>query len=90
MAIEDEEKQCRMDLRLMRSQRLSYERMAALKGQTLSQWSTSKLDEAARRDIEEASSTVLAAEAFDSFCRTLDEPMPKAARDLLAREEIWA
>lgn len=84
------EKRCRMDLRLTELQRLSYERAAALKGQTLSQWSTSKLDEAARRDIDEATATILSAEAFDSFCAMLDAPMPEAARKLLAREEIWS
>lgn len=89
MATAAQEKQCRMDLRLTQPQRLSYETAAALKGQTLSQWSTSKLDEAARRDIEEANATKLATEAFDAFCKMLEEPMPKAARDLLARKEIW-
>ena len=83
-------KQHRMDLRLTQAQRFSYEKAAALKGQTLSQWSTSKLDEAARADIEEANTTKLTPEAFDSFCKMLDEPLPKAVRDLLAREEIWA
>ncbi len=90
MATATREKQRRMDLRLTQAQRLSYEKAAALKGQTLSQWSTSKLDEAARRDIEEASTITLAPEAFDSFCKMLDEPMPKAARNLLARKDIWA
>lgn len=90
MVMAAKEKQCRMDLRLTQSQRLSYERAASLKGQTLSQWSTSKLDEAARRDIEEAGVTRLHADAFESFCRMLEEPMPQAARELLARGEIWA
>ena len=89
MATATTEKQRRMDLRLTQAQRLSYEKAAALKGQTLSQWSTSKLDEAARHDIEEANTTKLSLEAFDSFCKMLDEPMPKAARDLLAREDTW-
>lgn len=48
------EKPCRMDLRLTGSQRASYEEAAALRGQTLTQWSTSKLDEAAAADIEAA------------------------------------
>ena len=60
------------------------------RGQTLSQWSTSKLDEAAHRDTEEASVTKLSGEAFGSFFQMLDESMPKAARELLVREEIWA
>ena len=89
MATATTEKQRRMDLRLTQTQRLSYEKAAALKGQTLSQWSTSKLDEAARYDIEEANTTRLSPDAFDSFCKMLDEPMPKAARDLLARKDIW-
>lgn len=38
------EKPCRMDLRLTSSQRANYEEAAALRGQTLTQWSTSKLD----------------------------------------------
>ena len=89
MATSTTGKQHRMDLRLTQAQRLSYEKAAALKGQTLSQWSTSKLDEAVRADIEEANTIKLTVEAFDSFCKMLDEPMPKAARDLLAREDMW-
>lgn len=83
------EKQCRMDLRLTQPQRSSYEQAAALKGQTLSQWSTANLDAAARRDIEDARTTRLDAEAFDAFCRMLDEPVPQAALALLARGEDW-
>lgn len=90
MATAIKEKQCRMDLRLTQPQRTSYETAAALKGQTLSQWSTNNLDAAACRDIEEATVTRLSAESFDAFCRMLDEPMPEATRALLAREEIWA
>ena len=89
MATAATEKQCRMNLRITQAQWLNYKKAAALKGQTLSQWSTTKLDEAARRDIEEANTTKLNPEAFDSFCKMLDEPMPKAARDLLAREDMW-
>ena len=78
-----------MDIRLTRPQRSSYEKAAALKGQTLTQWASLHLDECARRDIAEASSTVLEAEAFDAFCNMLDAPMPKEALDLLARESVW-
>lgn len=62
----------------------------SLKGQTLSQWSTSNLDAAARRDIEEAHVARLSAESFDAFRQMLDEAMPETTRALLAREEIWA
>ena len=83
------ERSCRIDIRLTRPQRTSYERAAALKGQTLSQWTTQHLDECARRDIDEARATQLDDEAFDAFCRMLEAPLPKAAAELLAREEIW-
>lgn len=85
-----EEKLSRMDLRLTNSQRASYETAAGLKGQTLTQWSLEHLDEAARRDIEQAAVTRLSAESFEELRRALAEPMPKAAEELLAREESWA
>ena len=90
MATVATEKPCRMDVRLTRSQRAAYERAASLKGQTLTQWTTRSLDECARRDIEEATRTVLSQEAFDKFCALLEAPMPKAAAELLAREDAWA
>lgn len=90
MATAIEEKPCRMDLRLTRPQRSSYEKAAALRGQTLSQWSTGKLDEAARRDIEAATSTALSEEAFEAFCAMLEDPIPEATSELLSRQEIWA
>lgn len=82
-------KTSRMDLRLNQDQRSNYEKAAALKGQTLTQWSISHLDEAARKDIEEAMITRLSAKDFDEFCELLEQPMPKAAIELLAREENW-
>lgn len=85
----DGEKQCRMDLRLTQSQRSSYEAAAALKRQTLSQWSTSNLDAAAQRDMEDARVTRLDEGAFEAFCEMLDEPMPQAALELLSRGEDW-
>lgn len=88
-AAEKEEKNSRMDLRLTYSQRSAYEKAASLKGQTLTQWSVAHLDEAARYDIEQARVTALSDTEFELFCQALDEPMPKAAQDLLARDEIW-
>ena len=90
MATATADKVCRMDIRLTRPQRRSYERAAELKGQTLSQWTTSHLDECARRDIDEAQTTKLSDEAFARFCELLDEPMPSEARELLEREPAWA
>lgn len=89
VAAEKEEKNSRMDLRLTHSQRSAYEKAASLKGQTLTQWSVAHLDEAARNDIEQAKLTTLSENEFELFCQALDKPMPKAAQDLLSRDEIW-
>ncbi len=83
------EKPYRMDIRLTQPQRSSYEKAASLRGQTLTQWATSHLDASARRDIDEAAATMLSPAAFDEFCKLLDEPMPQAAQDLLARKAVW-
>ena len=73
MATATAEKSCRMDIRLTQPQRKNYEKAAELRGQTLSQWTTTQLSD----------------EAFERFLALLDEPMPEAARELLARESIW-
>lgn len=83
------EKQRRMDLRLTEQQRRNYEEAAALRGQTLTQWATSHLDESSARDIAEASTTYLSPEAFEAFCDMLDAPMPAAAQQLLERKAVW-
>ncbi len=83
------EKSYRMDIRLTQPQRMNYERAASLCGQTLTQWATSHLDESARHDIDEATTTVLSSEAFGAFCEILDAPMPKAAQELLSRKPVW-
>ena len=90
MAPAVQERPCRMDIRLTQLQRTSYEQAAALRGQTLSQWSTKHLDECARRDIDEAKTTSLGMAAFDSFCKMLEAPMPEEAIALLSRKEMWA
>lgn len=86
---EKQEKQCRLGVRLTRLQRDAYERAAALKGQSLTQWATTHLDENARFDIDTATTTFLSPEAFDSFCTMLEAPMPAATQELLARKAVW-
>lgn len=76
----------RMDIRFAGLQRAKYERVAALKGQTLTQWVSSHLDACASCDIAEVT---LSDEAFDRFCIILDAPMPAATRELLERKPIW-
>lgn len=87
--IERPDKKCRMDLRLTQDQRENYERAASLRGQSLTQWATSHLDESSRKDIAEASTTYLSQQGFDAFCSILDAPMPQAAVDLLNRKSVW-
>lgn len=87
--LEKHDKPCWMDIRLTQAQRARYERAAALRGQTLAQWTTSHLDEGARRDIAEATSTVLTPEGFDAFCKMLEEPMPQPMAELLNRKAVW-
>ncbi len=87
--LEKSEKNCRMDLRLTRAQRTKYERAASLRGETLSQWSTSHLDECANRDIAEASTTWLSADSFEQFCSMLETEIPLETQELLARKPIW-
>lgn len=79
-----------MDVRLTASQRRSYEKAAELKGQTLTEWTLSHLDDCARTDIEAAARTVLEDESFDAFCKALEEPMPAELQELLSREPMWA
>lgn len=83
------EKQCRIGIRLTRLQCANYERAAALRGLSLTQWATSHLDMSARRDIGEAETTVLSPESSDVFCKMLDAPLPEAAERLLARKAVW-
>ena len=87
--LEKAEKTSRMDIRLTAPQRVKYEKAAALKGQTLTQWASTHLDACANRDISEAANTTLSEMAFDRFCAILDEPMPAATRELLERKPIW-
>lgn len=83
------EKRARIDLRLTDAQRATYERAAALRGQTLTQWATGHLDESASRDIERAGTIRLHPEAFDALCELLEQPMPEATQRLLASRAVW-
>ena len=89
MAVATTEKHCRMDIRLTEPQRRMYEQAASFRGQTLTQWVTSHLDESAEKDILAASTTHLSPDAFDDFCAMLEAPLPDAAKKLLERKAVW-
>lgn len=79
-----------MDIRLTAEQRSLIERAVSLNGSTLTQWTAQHLLDAARREIEEASSLKLENESFDAFLRALDEPIPAETKELMRREPQWA
>lgn len=83
------QRQCRLDLRLSQLQRTNYERAADLTGLTMTQWVTRNLDESAKRDISEATTTILSPEAFDAFCEMLNAPLPEAVESLMSRKAVW-
>lgn len=85
-----EERTSRMDMRLTASERSQFERAAATRGMSLTQWATTHLVDASRQDIEDAITTRLSAEAFETFSAALDEPLPEVMQDLLTKKPIWA
>lgn len=82
-------KDCRFDMRMTSAQRDEVERAASLRGQTLTQWALDHLLEAARYDIEQETTTRLASGDFARFAAAIDEPMPEAARKLMAQKAVW-
>ena len=86
---EKETKACRMSIRLAHPQHVSYEHAASLRGQAITQWATTHLDESARCDIDGMAITILPPEAFEIFCKMLESPVPKTTQDLLARKPVW-
>ena len=90
MATLTSQKTSRLDIRLTDEQRAMIERAASLTGSTLTQWTAQHLLEAARLDIEKETTLRLNAESFDAFVDTLDEPIPAAAKELMARDPQWA
>ena len=80
----------RMELRLEARRKARYEEAAAMRGQTLTQWTLTNLDAAADRAFADARATVLSQEAFDEFCSALEQPLPDSARALVAEDQQWA
>ena len=83
------EKSYRMDIRLTQAQREEFERAAALKGMTLTQWSTWHLADAARADIEAETTASLSGKVFAEFARALDGGMPVEMEELLREGSMW-
>ena len=76
-------------MRLTQDQRDRIERAASLRGVNLTQWVTENLINDANRDILEESIIHLSNEAYDDFVSALDDPMPKAAIELLNTKPVW-
>lgn len=62
---------------------------AEIKGLSTSQWALSNLLVAADRDIQESHVLYLDDEQWNSFIKSLDEPMPTKMVELLESEPIW-
>ena len=70
-------KASRFEMRLTPSQKERLDRAAEFRGLSTSQWALTNLLVAADRDIRESHVLHLDDEAWDSFVRALDEPMPE-------------
>lgn len=87
--IETTNKASRFEMRLTPSQKERLDQAAEIKGLSTSQWALSNLLVAADRDIQESLVLYLDDEQWNSFIKSLDEPMPTKMVELLESEPIW-
>ena len=87
--IETTNKASRFEMRLTPSQKERLDQAAEIKGLSTSQWALSNLLVAADRDIKESHVLYLDDEQWNSFIKSLDEPMPTKMVELLESEPIW-
>ena len=87
--IETTNKATRFEMRLTPSQKERLDQAAEIKGLSTSQWALSNLLVAADRDIQESHVLYLDDEQWNSFIKSLDEPMPTKMVELLESEPIW-
>ena len=87
--IETTNKASRFEMRLTPSQKERLDQAAEIKGLSTSQWALSNLLVAADRDIQESHVLYLDDEQWNSFIKSLDEPMPTTMVELLESEPIW-
>ena len=87
--IETTNKASRFEMQLTPSQKERLDQAAEIKGLSTSQWALSNLLVAADRDIQESHVLYLDDEQWNSFIKSLDEPMPKKMVELLESEPIW-
>ena len=87
--IETTNKASRFEMRLTPSQKERLDQAAEIKGLSTSQWALSNLLVAADRDIQESHVLYLDDEQWNSFIKSLDEPVPTKMVELLESEPIW-
>lgn len=88
--MEREKKTARIDLRLTPSQRSLFENAAAARNETLNQWATAHLEEAARLDIESQHVTYLPDASFDALLHELENgTVPEQIQELLQQKYVW-
>lgn len=79
----------RIDIRVTDEQKMLFERAAAIKGKSVTQWSVDCLVAVAQPVIDDETMTYLRMREFDDFATLLDEPMPKVAQELLVQKRVW-
>lgn len=89
MATVSAQKTSRLDMRMTDEQREEIELAASVKGMSLTQWALQNLLSAARRDLEEETTTRLSTRAFKTFRDALDRGMPPEAQMLLDEKPVW-
>lgn len=82
-------KASRFEMRLTPSQKERLDQAAEFRGLSTSQWALTNLLVAADRDIQESHVLYLDDEQWNSFIKSLDEPMPTKMVELLESEPIW-
>lgn len=88
--LEREKKTARIDLRLTPTQRSLFESAAFTRNESLNQWATAHLEEAARQDIESHKVTYLSDEDFDALLRSLEKSsLPPELQALLQETPVW-
>ena len=87
--IETTNKASRFEMRLTPSQKERLDQAAEIKGLSTSQWALSNLLVVQIEYVRFLDVTVGGDEQWNSFIKSLDEPMPTKMVELLESEPIW-
>lgn len=86
----NQQKASRLNILLTDEQYALIAHAASLTGSMLSQWITQHLIDAARHEISKETTLRSASDTFNTFTTALENPVPEAAINLMARNPQWA